>query len=234
MTYESLRCSPAILRRLQRARMRNLITLPPINPVRAFGWVTNSWIVLPLRIISNAAEQVPWLASLAPILKLHLSSLTISLQRSADGSAPSYIGVASFATRINCLLAPRLCLQDHHEMHYRCVHHLLHHLTHHMTLLRIVCNVRIIVVHFGKLSVDAAAEASGFRWVSWMGESPTRERSKLKLYGWNIKERITQGGTTPQEVRFVWKKMEFSAWDGYRKVDGRLLKGIGERKAGRR
>ncbi|KAH6611832.1 hypothetical protein C7974DRAFT_85478 [Boeremia exigua] len=230
MAFESLRAMPYILDRLQEAQLAEAIKAPPRFPVNAFCHITNVQTELPFTALFSTAEQLSKLAWLEPLLKLHLTSFTITLQSTISSETPTYYQVAPFAARINCLLAPRLCLLDHYKTHKCCVRRLASDPTintaHLETLQQTVCNVRIVRLHFPQLN----AAQTLTRWV--LAKGPTREKNEMRQHGWDIQERVVRGEGSPHEVEITWKKIEDGARGRYKKIGG-LLKGLGKHKAGR-
>lgn len=230
MAFESLRPSPTAKLRLREARFADTINLPPQNPYAEFCSLSNLQISVPHGAFSNPFRELANILTLPPVLKLHLSCLTIISKQLSE--APTYNELVLFVTHIGCLLAPGLCLQNHHRKPEHCLRSFATRPEEFAILQNSVCNVRMVKLHVQEMAPEAATD-HGLRLLG-MVDSPLREAGKLKKHGWEMWEEVVSEGGITREIRFVWKRMEPRARGGYKRVDGRLLKGLAKHKSSRR
>jgi hypothetical protein len=174
---------------------------------------------------------------------------TTALMNRAQGSVSddyydlhtTYSHIVGFATAINCLLAPDLCYGNHSRDNPWCFRHVG---TRPVKVPEMECNVRRIDLCFKNLDEeDAETLRSVYIFLLVprpMG--PMWESDLLKKRGWTcraeemmirrkntgVRNRDLFAGYWVESVRFVWDKMEKKTFRGYRKVDRRLLKGVGK------
>lgn len=229
MTSESLYAPPAIVNHAQTLGMIELHH--HIRPT-SLDSLINLVVTMPYDAVHSSTSHSELFSALAPVLRLHLSSITFTLAGGDEANAPTYDEVTPFAMRINCLLAPRLCARGHDGKDERCIRQPG---APQPVLPDLVCNTRMIVIHFKGLRMHwSDRRAEDLQWGNYL-EEPYREQGGLKRNGWAC-QGVSIGGDlwSPDEVKFVWKKMEKTKFGGFRKVDGRLLKGIGGLKKGKK
>lgn len=94
--------------------------------------------------------------------------------------------------------------------------------------------MRQIAIQFEGLAASLA-EYSGHPDLA--SEKSTHEQDRLSFLGWDCKDctgDVDLTGMTPDEATSVWKRMEKGIQREYRKIYGRLLKGINGHKAVRK
>ncbi|KAF1348389.1 hypothetical protein EJ07DRAFT_160100 [Lizonia empirigonia] len=223
MTYELLHAPPAIVNHTQTLGIFELHH--HIRPT-SLDSLVNFVVTMPYDAVRSPTSHSELFSSLAPVLRLHLSSLTFTLAGGDEANAPTYDEVTPSAMRINCLLAPRLCAKGHNGNAQHCIRRPG---APQPVLPDLACNTRMIMIRFKGLRMHLSDRRVTDLLSGHYGEEPYCEQRGLKRNGWAC-QGVSIGGDllSPDKVKFVWKKMEKRKSGGFRKVDGRLLKGIGQ------